>query len=924
MTSKKPDGMTIKALRQALKDWASSPKLGQNPLAQLQIVIKRREKSKNPDTLEYRGQALRGVLREAINTFPRTPDTDDIPPRAERAYYILRQCFIEGYSWEYVAAQLGIARRTFYEEQAQALNTLLEILQTQEAVAQAIAKPSPDSLPPAPALGEIVENFAKLPLETIPAPSPLPRGSVMPLERNPLFVGREHDFKTLASALKGGATVAIGQIETAAATGVGGIGKTQLACEFVHRYGRFFGGGVFWLSFAEAKAVPAEIAACGGLGRMDLRPNFGELALEDQLNLVRAAWQEPVPRLLIFDNCEEPKLLQQWRPTSGGCRILVTSRRATWDSVLTVQSLPLDVLPRAESLSLLGEHCPEADIDVLKAIAEELGDLPLALHLAGSYMANYKRIITPALYLAQLQSPALLEHLSFEDVGPSPTQHVQNIYRTMALSYDRLNPDNPVDQLAQQILASAVCLAPGEPIPHDLLVATLHLPVGDLKTAVQAEDALKRLLALGLIILASDEAYRLHRLVVAFIQDAIPSYVAEAQGAVENALERQAALINQSGDPRPLLVWQAHLRLVTNTALERKDLQAASLCNELGWHLWHTGSYVDGRPYFERALEIRRRILGEEHPDTAHSYNSLGYLLRSQGKLDEAKPCFEQALTIRENILGIEHADTAVTLNDMGRLFEEQGDLETAKMHYERALAISKKVLGEEHPLTAEYLNNVGVCFRGLGDLESARQHYEQALIINKKVFGVDHPDTALNLNNIGYLLYISGALLEAKPYHEQALAIREKVLGPEHPETAQSLSNLGAVLQGLGELKQARNHLLRALDIRENVLGKKHPRTAICLDHLGQLLQELGNLDQAQQYLEQALDIRKEFLGREHPLTGQSFYNLGTILKTRGNITSARLYYKRALTIFEDQLGPHHPDTINLQDNLAILSTFA
>jgi hypothetical protein len=128
----------------------------------------------------------------------------------------------------------------------------------------------------------------RLPLDVIPEPASLPPGSHMPFSRNPLFVGRADDLKALAATLKGGGTAAIGQV--AAATGLGGIGKTQLASEFAHRYGQFFVGGVFWLSFAEASGVTAEIAACGGPGALNL-PAFDALAFADQLARVRQEWQ---------------------------------------------------------------------------------------------------------------------------------------------------------------------------------------------------------------------------------------------------------------------------------------------------------------------------------------------------------------------------------------------------------------------------------------------------------------------------------------------------------------------------------------------------------------------------------------------------------------------------------------------------------
>jgi hypothetical protein len=160
----------------------------------------------------------------------------------------------------------------------------------------------------------------------------------MLLPHNPLFVGRAGDLRTLAEAFKAG-----GSVPTVAITGIGGMGKTQLAAEFVHRYGRYFAGGVFWLSFAVPEAIPAEVAACPDPDLRALRaPSFDDLPLEQQVRLVRESWQRPLPRLLIFDNCEDEELLDEWRPKWGATRVLVTSRRATWARELGVRQLPLE------------------------------------------------------------------------------------------------------------------------------------------------------------------------------------------------------------------------------------------------------------------------------------------------------------------------------------------------------------------------------------------------------------------------------------------------------------------------------------------------------------------------------------------------------------------------------------------------------
>jgi hypothetical protein len=224
----------------------------------------------------------------------------------------------------------------------------------------------------------------------------------------------------------------------------------------------------------------------------------------------------------VFDNCEDPALLAQWQPKTGGCRVLLTSRRATWPALTGVRPLALAPLLRAESIALLRAHRPDlptADRD-LRAIAAALGDLPLAVHMAGSFLAQYQDTITPAAYVTHLQRPGILEHSSLRHVADgdySPTGHDLQVARTFALSYERLRADDPTDHLARSLLARAIWFAPGEPLPGPLLFSALS-PAPDEDTSLRTADALTRLVHLGLVERTSQApgaAVRLHRLVVA-------------------------------------------------------------------------------------------------------------------------------------------------------------------------------------------------------------------------------------------------------------------------------------------------------------------------------------------------------------------------------------------------------------------------
>lgn len=668
----------------------------------------------------------------------------------------------------------------------------------------------------------------KLPVTEIPAPGPLPPGSQMPFRANPLFTGRETELQQLARALRADTAVAVGQMVVA--TGLGGLGKTQLAVEFGHRYGRYFPGGVFWLNFAAPESIPAEIARCGGVDGLAICANFDELKLNEQVKLVQKAWQEPISRLLIIDNCEDEALLAQWRPSTGGCRILVTSRRGRWDPVLGITTVPLDVLKREESITLLQRFVPDLLPSNADLIADQLGDLPLALHLAGSFLVRYKQAMTPASYLAQLQQPNRLEHpsLAGRKAGYSPTRHEQHIARTFALSYEQLDPIDQVDQAARALLARAACLAPGEPITVPLLKATLQpdnlSQVGDADTLL-VEDALARLIELGLLEEKTCGTVWLHRLLAFFVQAVMDDPM--AQTAVEKTLlltlSQQVDSVGYIPIQSPLTV---HLRAVANAAWPRRDKEAADLCYWLGYSLWLIGDYPGSQLYLERALDIRKQKLGMEHEDTATCLNLLGLVLWSSGNPGAARSYIEQALPVFQQKFGHIHPQTARCLNNLAGLFWTMEDFSAALPYTRQALEIREQILGAEHPETAQSLSNLGTILMYLGNLSEAQGYLEQALVVRKRILEMDHPDIAASLDNLGYLLQKLGRTAEALPYHQQALSIFEKVLGSNHLDTAICLDNLGDVSQVMGRLDEAKIYYTQVFNIRMQTLGPNHPDT--------------------------------------------------------------------------------------------------
>ena len=762
------------------------------------------------------------------------------------------------------------------------------------------------------------QTLEELPLDAIPAPGLLPPGSRMTLTPNPLFVGREGDLRELARTLKAGDAIAIGQVQAAAASGLGGMGKTQLACEFAYRYGRYFEGGVYWLSFATPADIPSQVAECGRAGHMDVRPDFNELPLDDQEQLVVGEWRGAVPRLLIFDNCEDEETLATWKPAVGESRVLVTARRGQWDDTLAMKVMPLGTLNRQESVTLLRRHRPDLpdDSPELDQITSELGDLPLALHLAGSYLKRYANSITPTAYVEQLQQPNLLQHRSLEGTGRSPTEHELSVERTFALSYDKLDADSPIDVRALSLLARAACFAPGEVIPRAILLATITAFDDRPDAQLNAEDALARLVELGLLEVEAQGSLRLHRLLAAFVREVMP--YEQAQGVVEFVLAETTNRFVYAQDLAALTTLQPHLRFARDMALERMDLGTAALSSALGRYLRLLGSYKQAQPYLEQALALFERHVGSNHLFTAVHINNLAVVLQAQGEYASARLLLERALAIREQAFGFDHLDTALNINNLASVMEAQGDYTGARSLYERALAIRERAADSDNLSIANSLSNLGNVLRVQGDYAAARALLERTLAIREQVLGIDHPATASSLSNLGGVLQAQGNHAGARSLQERALAAREQALGPDHPDTATSLNNLASVLSSQGNISAAKPLYERALAIREQTLGSHHPDTATSLSNLAGLLEEQGEVARAKSLYERTLAISEQVLGPDHPDTAISLSNLASLLRLKGDYAVARPLYERALSIHERTLGSDHPSIATDLNNLA------
>ncbi len=315
-------------------------------------------------------------------------------------------------------------------------------------------------------------------------PGSLPPGSHLPFTRNQLFTGREPDFARLKDALLSDQPA--DTLVSQNISGMGGIGKTQLAIEFAYRFGYQF-KGVHWLDLRDPATLDSQIAQCGGKMALD---RWSEKQPE-QVALTLDAWKRSGPRLLILDNFEDPAAAPAVLSTlqHPNARILITTRRFDWPPSLGLRSLPLDVFTTAESIDFLRKYTLDRfSDDELTGLAERLGCLALALDLAGRYLSLHP-------HMAMAKYRTLLDHAlehesmrGFRKDLPTATGHELDMATTFSLSWQQVT-----DEPAQKVFKVAGYCAPNTAIPLEIFQRALDLD----ETA--CDGALHMLAGLGVV-----------------------------------------------------------------------------------------------------------------------------------------------------------------------------------------------------------------------------------------------------------------------------------------------------------------------------------------------------------------------------------------------------------------------------------------
>lgn len=328
------------------------------------------------------------------------------------------------------------------------------------------------------------------------------------------------------------------------------------------------------------------------------------------------------------------------------------------------------------------------------------------------------------------------------------------------------------------------------------------------------------------LVLATASAFALV-LVVAAVVSIRESVRANREAAVAEAVNEflQNDLLAQAGasaQSRPNAKPDPHLEV--RTALDRaaKKIEGkfakqpeveASIRDTIGWTYKDLGLYPEARKQLERALELRRRVLGAEDAKTFKSMTRLGKVAFLQGKYAQAEALENQALEAQRRVLGPEHPDTLTSMNDLAAVCYDEGKFAQAEALLTQTLEIQKRALGPEHPDTVISMNSLAGVYDQEGKYAQAENLGIQSFEIQKRVLGPEHPNTLVSMSNLATVYTDEGKYAQAEVLFTQTLEIQKRVLGPEHPDIAETLYNLGCLTARRGDKNQAIALLSQSVD---------------------------------------------------------------------------------------------------------------
>lgn len=744
----------------------------------------------------------------------------------------------------------------------------------------------------------------------------------VPYRRNLFFTGREQILTRLHTTLHHEQATAHIQ----ALSGLGGVGKTQIALEYAYRFRHEY-HAILWARAETRAMLTTDFMSIAEV--LDL----AEKAHQDQqvvIEAVRRWLSEHADWLLILDNVEDINLARDFLPLDVKGHVLLTTQAQSVGTI--AQRIDVEPMEQVEGILLLLRRAKLLASDASLQEADEalcreaqklyqlMDGLPLALDQAGAYIEEAQCSLAEFLMLFQAHIVQIL------DEQDAHSDHLIPVTKTFALAFEKIRHSHPA---AAEVLTACAFLAP-DAIPEELLIqgAALLSPLLQPIAAnpLQWNAMLKVPLMYSLLYRsAQSKTFSMHRLVQAVLREHLDE---ETQ---RQWVQRITRLINgilpDGEDGTTWTAWRRYLPhvLQCSALIDRWSIvipEAGRVLLQTGIYLREHARYGDAMPLLQQALAQHQQLFGESHPQTAACLVALAGLCTRQGDFAQAEALYQQALAIQEQALGPEHLDVAENLSGLGELFLMQRKYSQAEVCFTRTLHIREPLLPPDHIKVAEGYNNLAVLYEAQGKYTQSEEYHLKVLHIWECILEPDHLYLAISLNNLGCVYRSQGKYQQSESFFSRALSIYEQAMGANNNYVVDTLTALASLSLFQANYAQARSLLQRAIDICDQLGEPCGWRKAIAVNYQAVISTHLSEYDQAESLFQQALTLAQQTVGPEHLFTIGILTNVAILATEQGQFSRAEELLQQSLHITEQKLGQEHADVARTLQLLAVLST--
>lgn len=287
-------------------------------------------------------------------------------------------------------------------------------------------------------------------------------------------------------------------------------------------------------------------------------------------------------------------------------------------------------------------------------------------------------------------------------------------------------------------------------------------------------------------------------------------------------------------------------RLKDNVSVAQKMLKS-------GEDAFDKGDYESALENYNKSLELRKLIVGENHPETAWNYFNIGVVYYKLREFEQSLTNFKMALTIRKTIMGYYHPLVSNCYNSIGKLYREIGSQSSHEQN-------------KKHYFTISFIN---LC---------------RALFVRKECFGEMNKDTAASYNNLGNFYRTIGEYDKALSFLKTSLKIRDELYQKcevNFVKVVDSRHNMGRTYLKMGDLVKAEPLLLQAYSDYKGIFKERkspHPYIGMCCNSLGELFEKKDEYEMSLQYYQEASHVYQLEYSTKRP-------NHPFILKAKENV---------------------------------------